>query len=63
MFYTMQITAEIEKDRPARVHRPCTIETFTNKKDSVTDMEIDMVAEAFKQQLKDLLTAMVRTDA
>ena len=45
------------------MHRPCTIETFTGRKENVTDAEIEMVAEAFKQQLKDVLTAMVRIGA
>ena len=63
MFYTLQITAEPERDHPAAMHRPATIETFTGRKDNVTDDEIEMVAEAFKAQVKQLLIAMVRIGA
>lgn len=60
MFYTLQITAETERDMPAALHRPASIETFTGSKENVTEEEIEMVAEAFKAQVKTLLTAMVR---
>ena len=59
MFYTLQITAETDKDVLPAIHRPVTIETFTGRKENVTAEEIEMVAEAFKTQLKLLLRAMV----
>lgn len=63
MFYTLQITAETEVDKPAAMHRPATIETLTGRKENVTDEEIEMVSEAFKAQVKQLLLAMVRIGA
>lgn len=60
MFYTLQITAEPERNQTAAIHRPASIETFTGRKENVTDEEIEMVAEAFKAQVKTLLMAMVR---
>lgn len=63
MFYTLQITAEPASDQPAAMHRPATIETFTGRKENVTDEDIEMVAEAFKAQVKQLLLAMVRLGA
>lgn len=63
MFYTLQITAEPASYQPAAMHRPATIETFTGRKENVTDEEIEMVAAAFKAQVKQLLLAMVRLGA
>lgn len=60
MFYTLQITAELDANRPAAIHRPVSIETHTAGKATVTDEEIELVADAFKRQIKDLLMAMVR---
>ena len=60
MLYTLQITAEPETGRPAVMHTPATIETITVRKENVTDEEVEMVAEAFKAQVKQLLIAMVR---
>ena len=61
MFYTLQITAESESDMTPRLHRPCSLETLTGRKENVTDEEIDMVADAFKQQIKQLLQTMIKT--
>lgn len=59
MFYTLQITAETDRDLPPCLHRPVSIETYTGRKENVTEAELDVIAEAFKAQVRDLLAAMV----
>lgn len=61
MFYTLQITAEIDANRPAAIHRPISVETFAGGKKDVTEEEIELVADAFKRQIKGLLTEMVKS--
>jgi len=60
MFYTLQITAEQKKDTLACQHHPISLETFTGRKEDVTDAELDMVAEAFKAQVREILASMAR---
>lgn len=61
MFYTIQITAEPNNDKLPRLHKPCTLQTLTEKKEDVTDEEVEMVADAFKRQVKQLLQEMIKT--
>jgi hypothetical protein len=59
MKYSLQISVTTSLDHPA-LHRPVMIETISDSFDKITDTEIDMVAEAFKKQVKDLIVFMAK---
>lgn len=60
MIYTLRVTVEALGNMPARQHEPISIRTFTNSKSEITSQEIDMVAEAFRRQIKLLLIEMAK---
>ena len=55
MIYTLQITCETDKEMPAVLHRPVSIETTAINEDEISPQELEAVAEFFKQQVSALL--------
>jgi len=62
MYYTLSITVEIRDDIPAVQYRPITIETISTSKQDVTEQELNMVANAFRDQIKGLLRRATNND-
>jgi len=62
MFYTLSITAEISDGIPAVQYRPITIETISTSKQDVTEQELHMVANAFRDQIKGMLRRATNND-
>lgn len=59
MKYTMQIMVDSTMMSPT-THIPVMVETISMGLSDITDKEINMVAEAFKAQVKDLIVFMAR---
>jgi hypothetical protein len=59
MFYQMKIYAEINSEVTPLVHSPIIVETTASEKSKVTDREIELVADAFRAQVKDALLLML----
>ena len=58
MYYGMNIFCEIRTDTPTREHEPILIKTMTVNNEDIKEEELEMVAEAFKRQILDVLRIM-----
>lgn len=60
MIYSMHIGVSPRADVAEAHHRPIIAHTLNTSRPEITDEEIDLVAEFFKQQVKSAIVFMIR---